>query len=111
MRSPAEQEKFLRHSRFEQSHAWSKPLVLIASLRKKESEDKWIRYGVRLLSLIVLFGACLVLAAYFDQMLGEGSISLITRLVGLFYIILSILIVPLATLSLCVGLIRRYLLK
>ncbi len=100
----------MQDDRFIQTPARVKLLKVLISLRAKESEDKWLRNGLRLVTLVTVSGALLLTTAYLDALIG-GSVSGGTRLVLFAYLLFAIVTMPLALVCLSVGLLRRYLLN
>ena len=82
----------------------------LAKIIEQESDDVWLRSGVRILVLfavVALGGAAIV---FIEDAL-TGDVSLITRMGALSFSLLALLAMPVAVVCIAIGLVRRYLLK
>ena len=82
----------------------------LGKLIEQESDEVWLRSGVRILVLLVLIalgGAAIV----FVENAATGDVSLITRMASFTFSLFALLAAPVALVCVAIGLVRRYLLK
>ncbi len=80
------------------------------TMRKYESDDKWLRTGVRILTLLVLCFAILVSGAALESLIC-GDVSGITRLAWFIYLVGSIPAILFGSTCVAAGFLRKYIFK
>ena len=77
---------------------------------KHESDDVWLRTGVRVFAFLVITGAALLAVIGIESAV-TGEVSLITGMSGFAFMLCSLLATPLAVICIVTGLVRRYFRK
>ncbi|HWC15376.1 MAG TPA: hypothetical protein VG498_00060 [Terriglobales bacterium] len=82
----------------------------LGKLAEQESDDVWLRAGVRIIVLLVGVALCACAVVFIENAL-TSDVSLITRMAGFSFLVLALVATPLALMCIAIGLVRRYILK